>query len=365
MKKESFIKRYGLLILTGLVVGGAAVLLTAFGNPKNMGFCIACFLRDIAGALNFQRAGFDAEVGTGIVQYIRPEVIGLVLGSTAIAFARKEFKPKGGSSPMTRFVLAVFVMIGALVFLGCPLRMVIRIGGGDLNAIVGLVGFAIGIFIGILFLKRGFSLRRAYQQSMAEGLVFPALMVALLVLLVLRPSFIVFSAKGPGSQVAPILLALVVALIVGALAQRSRLCMVGGIRDAVMFKDFRLISAFIAIIVAVFVGNLITNNFNLGFAEQPIAHTEWLWNLLGMVLVGWGSVLLGGCPLRQLILAGEGNTDSAVTVTGYIVGAAVAHNFGLASSGTGIGAGPVAITVAVGFVVMAVISVVNMQKLEG
>ena len=34
-----------------------------------------------------------------------------------------------------------------------------------------------------------------------------------------------------------------------------------------------------------------------------------------MVLVGWGSVLLGGCPLRQLILAGEGNTDSAVTVT--------------------------------------------------
>lgn len=206
MKKESFIKRYGLLILTGLVVGGAAVLLTAFGNPKNMGFCIACFLRDIAGALNFQRAGFDAEVGTGIVQYIRPEVIGLVLGSTAIAFARKEFKPKGGSSPMTRFVLAVFVMIGALVFLGCPLRMVIRIGGGDLNAIIGLVGFAIGIFIGILFLKRGFSLRRAYQQSMAEGLVFPALMVALLVLLVLRPSFIIFSAKGPGSQVAPILL---------------------------------------------------------------------------------------------------------------------------------------------------------------
>ena len=363
MEKESFIKRYGLLIGTGLAVGAAAVLLTYQGNPANMGFCIACFLRDIAGALNFQRAGFDAEVGTGIVQYIRPEVIGLVLGSTAIAFVRGEFKPKGGSSPMLRFVVAVFVMIGALVFLGCPLRMVIRIGGGDLNAVVGLAGFAIGILIGIQFLQRGFSLRRAYQQSMAEGLIFPVLMAALLALLLIGPDFIVFSAKGPGSMAAPVLVALAVALVIGVLAQRSRLCMVGGIRDAVMFKDFRLISAFIAIIAAVLVGNLVLGSFKLGFAEQPIAHSEAVWNLLGMVLVGWGSVLLGGCPLRQLILAGEGNSDSAVTVTGFIVGAAVSHNFGLASSATGIGTGPVAIAVAAGFVVLAVVSVMNTQKL--
>lgn len=364
MQKESFLKRYGLILGTGAAVGLAALLLTKFGNPANMGFCIACFLRDIAGALNFQRAGFDAEVGTGIVQYLRPEIMGLVLGSTAIAFVKKEFKPRGGSSPMLRFIIAVFVMIGALVFLGCPLRMVIRIGGGDLNAVVGLAGFAIGILVGILALKKGFSLRRAYRQSMAEGLVFPALMLVLLVLVIVRPGFIVFSAKGPGSQAAPVALAFLVALAVGALAQRSRLCMVGGIRDAVMFRDFRLISGFGAILVTVLVGNLILGSFKLGFAEQPIAHSEWLWNLLGMVLVGWGSVLLGGCPLRQLILAGEGNTDSAVTVTGFIVGAAVAHNFGLASSGTGIGTGPVALTVIAGFVVLAVISVANLQKAE-
>ena len=364
MQKESFLKRYGLILGTGAAVGLAALLLTKFGNPANMGFCIACFLRDIAGALNFQRAGFDAEVGTGIVQYLRPEIMGVVLGSTAIAFVKKEFKPRGGSPPMLRFIIAVFVMIGALVFLGCPLRMVIRIGGGDLNAVVGLAGFAIGILVGILALKKGFSLRRAYRQSMAEGLVFPALMLVLLVLVIVRPGFIVFSAKGPGSQAAPVALAFLVALAVGALAQRSRLCMVGGIRDAVMFRDFRLISGFGAILVTVLVGNLILGSFKLGFAEQPIAHSEWLWNLLGMVLVGWGSVLLGGCPLRQLILAGEGNTDSAVTVTGFIVGAAVAHNFGLASSGTGIGTGPVALAVIAGFVVLAVISVANLQKAE-
>lgn len=362
-KKESFLKRYWLILATGLVVGAAAVALTAFGNPKNMGFCIACFLRDIAGALKFQTAGLNAETSTGIVQYIRPEIIGLVLGSFGISLVRKEFRPTGGSSPMTRFLIAVFVMIGALVFLGCPLRMVIRIGGGDLNAIVGLIGFVIGILIGILFLKRGFSLGRAYRQTMAEGLIFPALMIALLLVLLFGKDLIATSVSGPGSMQAPILLALVIALIVGVLSQQSRLCMVGGIRDAVMFQDFRLISGFAAIIVAVLLGNVITGNFKgFSFLEQPIAHSEWLWNLLGMVLVGWGSMLLGGCPLRQLILAGEGNTDSGVTVTGFIVGAAVAHNFGLASSGTGIGAGPVALAVIVGFAALLVISLVNQPK---
>lgn len=39
------------VLLTGVIVGIAALVLTAFGNPANMGFCIACFLRDIAGAL--------------------------------------------------------------------------------------------------------------------------------------------------------------------------------------------------------------------------------------------------------------------------------------------------------------------------
>lgn len=44
---------------------------------------------------------------------------------------------------------------------------------------------------------------------------------------------------------------------------------------------------------------------------------------------------MGGCPLRQLVLSGEGNTDSAITVLGLMAVPAMAHNFGLASSGEG------------------------------
>ena len=116
------------VLIAGLAVGIASLALTAMGNPKNMGFCIACFVRDIAGATGLHQAA--------VVQYVRPEIIGIILGSFIMSLATKQFKAKAGSSPAVRFILGASVMIGALVFLGCPLRMVIRMGGGDLNAFV-------------------------------------------------------------------------------------------------------------------------------------------------------------------------------------------------------------------------------------
>lgn len=160
---------------------------------------------------------------------------------------------------------------------------------------------------------------------------------------------------------APIFLSLAAGLIVGALAQKTRLCMVGGIRDAILFKDFYLLYGFIAIIVAAFVGNLLTGAFHLGFEGQPVAFNDGLWNFLGMALTGFASALLGGCPLRQLILAGGGNSDSSVTVTGMIVGAAFCHNFGLASSAKGpTPAGKIAVIV--GFIVVCAIALANTRK---
>lgn len=125
------------MIAAGVIIGGLAVLLVAMGNPGNMGFCIACFLRDTAGGLGFHRAA--------VVQYVRPELIGLVIGAFIAAVGSREFKSRGGSSTLVRFLLGVFMMIGALVFLGCPLRAILRIGGGDLNAVVGLAGLITGI----------------------------------------------------------------------------------------------------------------------------------------------------------------------------------------------------------------------------
>ena len=111
----------------GMIIGVAAAILQKMGNPPNMGICVACMERDIAGALGLHRAA--------VVQYIRPEIIGFVFGSLIAALIFKEFKARTGSAPVVRFMLGVFAMIGALVFLGCPWRALLRLSGGDGNVL--------------------------------------------------------------------------------------------------------------------------------------------------------------------------------------------------------------------------------------
>ena len=215
----------GTIVLAGGVIGLIAAILVFFGNPANMGFCIACFLRDTTGALGLHSAA--------AVQYIRPEIIGLVLGACIISLVKKEFRPRGGSAPVTRFTLGAFVMIGCLMFLGCPFRMILRLAGGDGNALFGLVGFVAGILTGTVFLKKGYTLKRSYKMPKLEGSIYPAFQIVMLLLLAAAPAFIHFTEPegGPGAKHAAIIIALSAGIIVGILAQRTRLCMVGGIRD--------------------------------------------------------------------------------------------------------------------------------------
>ena len=314
------------LLLIGAICGLGAVLLALKGNPGNMAICVACFIRDIAGAFKLHAAA--------PVQYFRPEILGFVGGSFLISIATKEYKSTGGSSPLIRFVLGITIMIGALVFLGCPLRMVIRMSAGDLNAWVALIGFACGVGVGTLALKNGFSLGRAHETNKTAGVVMPLLLLGGLVLAV-GTTLLAASEEGPGSMHAPIAIALIVGLIFGALAQQSRMCFAGSIRDIFLMKNFDLISVIAGLFVVMLIFNIATGKFVPGFAGQPIAHTEALWNILGMFVVGFAAVLAGGCPLRQLILTGQGSSDAGVTVLGMFFGAALCHNFGLASSGEG------------------------------
>ena len=338
--------RWG-IISAGAFIGILAPILQRLGNPANMGICVACMERDIAGALGLHRVD--------IVQYLRPEIMGFVLGSLIAALLFREFKPRTGSAPIIRFFLGVFAMIGALVFLGCPWRALLRLAGGDGNAILGLAGLAFGIWIGVQFLKGGYNLGRATPTKPAAGWVMPMLMVVLLLLAIFTPQFapggpIFTSTKGPGAAHAPLIISLIVGLGVGFLAQRTRFCTMGAIRDIVLIRDFHLFSGIFTLVIVAFVVNLILGQFKPGFANQPIAHDNHLWNFLGMTLSGLAFALAGGCPGRQLILSGEGDGDAAMFVVGMIVGAGIAHNFALASSAKGPGAfGPAAVVIGLVF----------------
>ena len=321
--------------ITGAFVGAAASLLVYFGNPGNMGICVACFTRDIAGALGLHRAG--------VVQYLRPEIPGFILGAFLAAFLSREYLPRSGSSPVVRFFLGFFAMIGALIFLGCPWRAYARLAGGDWNAIAGIGGLTAGIGVGIIFLWNGFSLGRAAKSPAWAGAVMPLAAVALLALLYLRPLFgpegtgpVFFSKSGPGAAAAPVLISLGVGLAVGWMAQKSRFCTVGALRDLIMLRNGHLFSGVAAFIVSAFVVNLLLGQFRPGFESQPVAHTNQLWNFIGMALSGLAFTLAGGCPGRQMIMSGEGDGDAAVFVLGMLVGAGFAHNFSLAASPAGV-----------------------------
>jgi len=341
-----FASRWG-VIATGIFIGVLAPVLVKAGNPGNMGICVACFNRDIAGALGLHRAG--------VVQYIRPEIIGMVLGSLVAALVFREFKPRTGSAPIVRFLLGMFAMIGALVFLGCPWRAYLRLSGGDWNAILGITGLIVGVVVGSVFLRMGYSLSRNRPASAALGWLMPLAMVGLLILLIAEPELgrdaegnptgpIFFSETGPGSQHAALVISLIVGLGIGILAQRSRFCTIAGIRDFVLMRDTHLLSGILALIAAAFVTNAALGQFSAGFDGQPVAHTEHLWNFSGMVLAGLAFTLAGGCPGRQLILSGEGDGDAAMFGLGMIFGAGFAHTFTLASSPAGHGVyGPAAV----------------------
>jgi uncharacterized protein len=331
-----FASRWG-IVFAGVFIGVFAALLQKMGNPANMGICVACFERDIAGSLGLHRAA--------IVQYLRPEIIGFVLGSLLASYLFKEFRARSGSAPIVRFVLGIFAMIGALVFLGCPWRAILRLAGGDGNAIFGLLGLAGGIWIGTLFLRNGYDLGRSQATYTSVGWLLPLIMLGFLLLMLIFPQIpgqeksgiLFYGLKGPGSMHAPLFFSLVVGLAVGFVAQKTRFCTMGAFRDLILFRQAHLFLGVIALLVAAFVTNLILGQFHPGFAKQPVAHTMGLWNFGGMVLAGLAFALAGGCPGRQLFLAGGGDGDAAIFVLGMIVGAGFSHNFGLASSPDGIG----------------------------
>lgn len=368
----------------GLVIGAVAAWLVSRGNPGNMGLCIACFGRDIAGA--FGGAGFNM----GAVAYIRPEIVGLTLGAMASALAGREFKPRGGSATLLRFVLGGVFMLASLVFLGCTVRAWLRLGGGDLSALAGLAGVVVGVGVGALLLRRRFDLGRARPLPAASGWVGPAIAAALLALALaaafgVKPPLLtvtppkakttaekaVISADGavlkpvgaklvdgavvasdgtvvsgaesvkaakplPGGLRAPFALSLVAGLGLGVLAQRSRFCTIGGLRDAILWRRFDLLLGIAGLVVGALAANVALGQFKLGFAGQPFAHADALGSFAAMSLAGLSALMLGGCPFRQVVMTGEGDADAGAAVAGMFAGALAAHRFGLVSTAAGL-----------------------------
>lgn len=331
---------------SGLLLGFFGVMLSVWGNPENSGICVSCFIENSAGALGLHN--------NSRLQYLRPELVGFVLGAFGSALLRREFRSRGGSAPLLRFVAGFFLIVGCAVFIGCPIKLFLRFTAGDLTSISGVIGLFVGVWCGLKGLAHGIELGRLSPAAAprGSGLLSPAFFLLLLIFLFITPAFLIVSEKGSSAQHAPLLISLGAGLTLGFIAQGSRFCITGSIRDVLLMgRRAPLLWGGIAFLGSALVVNLATGRFNPGFAGQPGSHQEYIWSFLGMVLVGWFSVLIGGCPFRQLVKSGEGDTDGALVVGGMFLGGALVQGWNLAATSAGVPLGG-KVAVVTGFLVL-------------
>jgi uncharacterized membrane protein YedE/YeeE len=135
------------------------------------------------------------------------------------------------------------------------------------------------------------------------------------------------------------IVSLLLGLLIGWLGQRSGFCSIGGFRDFFMFRHTRLLYGYLALIGGAFIGYLVFwlitpqafENFfwllHKGLMPVPGAPANLtlaayiLLAVIGGIVVGLIGVLLGGCPLRQLVMTAEGNIRSLLFVIGMCIGA--------------------------------------------
>jgi YedE family putative selenium metabolism protein len=340
-------------LMAGLVMGVAGVLLAYLGNPRNTGICVSCFVENAAGSL---RLHADPRM-----TYLRPELMGFLLGATLMALGRGKFRPRGGSSPVIRFLVGIFLIVGSTVFLGCPIKVVLRLAGGDGTALSGVVGLVAGVWVGVLFLRKGFFLGKGVRTSPLAGWILPGFMILLTFGVLWGPVSLRGGLVGAAAEHAPVMVSLVLGGVVGALSQRSSFCVTGGLRNFFLTKDFSMIAGVGVFFVSALALNAALGLFQPGLYSQPGSHLDHGWSLAGMALVGFGAALIGGCPFRQLVLAGEGDVDAAAAVLGMLVGGGLVHSWAVRS--TLAGATPAGkVATALGFLLLFAVAVTYRER---
>jgi len=163
----------------------------------------------------------------------------------------------------------------------------------------------------------------------------------------------------------PAIVTLIMGIILGYLAQRSRMCFIGGLRDFILVRDNELLKGVIAFFVTAWLAFSIAGAFGLVDWQAPkfqgstpagpaiethsttkaveliswetsaqiapaptnlsqsLASVGWPILLLTVgagVVIGLFSTLANGCPTRQHVLAAQGLQDSVFYLAGFYLG---------------------------------------------
>jgi uncharacterized protein len=109
----------------------------------------------------------------------------------------------------------------------------------------------------------------------------------------------------------------VIGMLLGAIVTRTNFCAMGSISDMVSFGDRRRFRAWILAAATALAGTQMLAQFgvvDLGKSMYLSSSVNWLGNLLGGSLFGFGMVFAGGCATRNLARVGSGDLKALITL---------------------------------------------------
>jgi uncharacterized membrane protein YedE/YeeE len=126
----------------------------------------------------------------------------------------------------------------------------------------------------------------------------------------------------PPSTTAQIIASILFGLTLGFLAQRSRMCVTGAIRDYILFRTDRNLKYLFLLLGIITLVYSILLSTGIGGARTTPFPAGW-YSIVGGVIFGFGMVIAGGCVVSTFYRIGEGNINYLIVAISMFVGVAV------------------------------------------
>ena len=143
-------------VVYGVVVAVLAVIVGEWldvSPPAAYGLCSACHGRDLATWIVNHAEGKNLFVTAAGAGWPLLTVVGVVIGSFVAARRNGEFASINLGGNVLQFGFGAVVMGAALFVGGCPTRILIRTGYGDVAGLLALGGVAAGIVVATLSMR--------------------------------------------------------------------------------------------------------------------------------------------------------------------------------------------------------------------
>ena len=153
-------KRYLKPWIFGIAAGSMIVLAEAFAGlhpPAAYSFCLTCHTRDLVNTVINGAFGLHLQttmLARRILMLTSPSVL---LGAFIAVHRYGEYRKQKSTRPLLFFGYGFIIMIVGIVIFGCPTRIAIRTGYGDVFGMVALSGMVFGVWIGTRFIRRRWS----------------------------------------------------------------------------------------------------------------------------------------------------------------------------------------------------------------